>query len=285
MSRPIRSIFISDVHLGCKYANAEALLAFLKGQQPEFLYIVGDFIDGWRLKRSWYWNDTYSFLIRRVLKMMKRGTQVFYTPGNHDEFLRRFLSTLGSVRITDEVIHVTADRRRLLVLHGDQFDVVVRHARWLSLLGDYGYDGLLVLNRIYNSWRRRLGFGYWSLSAFVKQRVKQATTFVSNFEDVATKYAASKGCQGVVCGHIHTPAHRERNGIAYYNTGDWMENCTALVEYQDGTFEVIHRPAHLGAQPAVPFTEIAAEFAEEIHTLLEPPLPGEPAERPIAQVV
>jgi UDP-2,3-diacylglucosamine pyrophosphatase LpxH len=242
--RPIRSIFVSDLHLGCKYANAAALLSFLKEQQPRYLYLVGDIIDGWRLRRGWYWDDSYSFLIRRVLGMLKTGTIVRYTPGNHDEFLRHFIDSLGSVQIADEFIHHTADGQRVLVTHGDQFDSVVRHARWLSLLGDVGYNALLALNRWFNLARRCCGFGYWSLSSAIKRQVKSATNFISDFEEVVTRHAASKGCDAVLCGHIHTPIISQRNGVRYLNCGDWVESCTAIVEYTDGTFELIHRPSH-----------------------------------------
>ena len=238
----IRSIFVSDVHLGCRYTHADSLLAFLRNHQPQYLYIVGDFVDGWRLRKGWYWNDTYTFLFKRIVDMMKRGTKVFYTPGNHDEFLRDFIENLGSVQLADEFIHVTADRRKLLVLHGDQFDACVRHAKWLSHLGDVGYNLLLGLNIVFNGLRRRLGFGYWSLSQAIKRRVKQATCFIDNFEEVVTRHAAQRGCAGVVCGHIHTPKILDINGLTYYNTGDWVESCTALVEYSDGSFELLYRP-------------------------------------------
>lgn len=238
----IRSIFISDVHLGCRYTHADSLLAFLKNHQPQYLYIVGDFIDGWRLRKGWYWNDTYTFLFKRIVDLMKRGTRVFYTPGNHDEFLRDFIENLGSVQLADEFIHVTADQRRLLVTHGDKFDACVLHARWLAHLGDAGYNLLLGINIVFNALRRRLGLGYWSLSQYIKGRVKQATCYIGNFEECVTRYAAERGCEGIVCGHIHTPKILERNGIAYYNTGDWVESCTALVEYADGSLELLYRP-------------------------------------------
>jgi UDP-2,3-diacylglucosamine pyrophosphatase LpxH len=240
--KTVRSIFISDAHLGCRYTHAEALLAFLRNHQPQYLYIVGDFIDGWRLKRSWYWSDTYTYLLKRIVDLMKRGTRVYYTPGNHDEFLRSFTESFGSVHLADEFVHVTADQRRLLVTHGDKFDAVVLNARWLSLLGDVGYNLLLGINIVFNALRRRLGFGYWSLSAAIKRRVKQATSYIGNFEDVVTRYAAQQGCSGVVCGHIHTPRIGSHGGIDYYNTGDWVESCTALVEYSDGSFELLYRP-------------------------------------------
>jgi len=240
----IRSIFVSDVHLGCRYTHAEALLQFLRAHEPEHLYLVGDIIDGWRLQRGWYWTDTYTYLLRHIVGLMKRGTRVYYTPGNHDEFLRYYLHDLGSIQIADELVHVTADGRRLLVMHGDQFDTAVRHAPWLAHLGDTGYNVLLGMNIVFNGVRRRLGMEYWSLSAAVKRRVKQATNFISNFETLITQHAADRDCAGVVCGHIHTPRIASRGGIGYYNTGDWVESCTALVEHGDGTLELLHRPWH-----------------------------------------
>ena len=240
----IRSIFVSDVHLGCRYTHADALLQFLRGHEPEHLYLVGDIIDGWRLRRGWYWTDTYTYLLRHIVGLMKRGTRVYYTPGNHDEFLRCYLHDLGSIQIADELVHHTADGRRLLVMHGDQFDTAVRHAPWLAHLGDTGYNLLLGMNIVFNGVRRRLGKEYWSLSAAIKRRVKQATSFVSNFETLITQHAADRGCAGVVCGHIHTPRISRREGVDYYNTGDWVESCTALVEHGDGTLELLHRPWH-----------------------------------------
>ncbi|MFN0052567.1 MAG: UDP-2,3-diacylglucosamine diphosphatase [Planctomycetales bacterium] len=258
--KTIRAIFISDAHLGCKHAHAEALLAFLKNHQPQFLYIVGDFVDGWRLKKRWYWTDTYTYLFKRIVDLMKRGTRVYYTPGNHDEFLRSFTENLGSVQLADEFVHITADQRRVLVTHGDKFDAVVLNHRWLTLLGDAGYNLLLGVNVVFNAIRRRLGFGYWSLSAAIKRRVKQATCYIGNFEDVVTRYAAQQGCSGIICGHIHTPKMMTLNGVDYYNTGDWVESCTALVEYSDGSFEILHRPLNstndstvgMATQPVTP---------------------------------
>lgn len=245
----VRAIFVSDVHLGCRYANTNALLSFLYQHQPDYLYLVGDIIDGWRLKKSWYWNETYSYLIRRIHDLMRAGTQVCYAPGNHDEFLRDFLDNLTSldgIQMADEFVHLTADGRRLLVIHGDQFDAVVRQARWLSMLGDMGYNALLRINQWFNLGLRLFGRRYWSLSKYIKHQVKLATCFIGQFEDVVTKHAAARDCAGVICGHIHTPLISHRNGIEYFNTGDWVESCTGLVEHLDGTFEIVHQPEHLG---------------------------------------
>ncbi|MES2789427.1 MAG: UDP-2,3-diacylglucosamine diphosphatase [Planctomycetota bacterium] len=230
---------MSDTHLGCRYARAEALLEFLNSVEPDHLYLVGDIIDGWRLRKSWFWDDVYTAIVRRILELLDRGTQVYYTPGNHDEFLRQFVRDLGQVSLSDEFIHVTADGRRLLVIHGDQFDTVVRHARWLSLVGDAGYNFLLWVNGAFNACRRRLGFGYWSLSAYIKHKVKQATSAIARFEDAVIRHARDLQCDGVVCGHIHTPTIHEHQGLMYYNTGDWVESCTALVEQSDGELRLI----------------------------------------------
>lgn len=236
----VRAIFVSDTHLGCRYARAEALLDILNHHEPDHLYLVGDIIDGSRLRKSWYWQKTYSDIIHRVLELLNRGTQVYYTTGNHDEFLRQFIQDLGEVSLADEFIHLTADNRRLLVIHGDQFDGEVRPARWLSLIGDVGYDLLVWANSVLNTCRQRLGFEYWSLSAYIKHQVKQATSAIVKFEAATVRYARSQHCDGVVCGHIHTPAIREHGELTYYNTGDWVESCTALIEQFDGELQMIH---------------------------------------------
>lgn len=241
MATRVRTLFVSDIHLGCKFARTDAFLDFLLGMQPETLFIVGDFIDGWRLQKAWYWNDTYSFVLRRLIELMNEGTKVCYTPGNHDEFLRSLRTPVGSVALCDEFVHETLDGRKLLVIHGDQFDTAVCHG-WVSRLGDVGYNALLGANTVFNFARRQMGFGYWSLSAAIKRKVKQATSLVGNFQQHLTHHATQRGCQGVVCGHIHTPVIRETNGFTYYNTGDWVESCTALIEHVDGRFELFRYP-------------------------------------------
>jgi UDP-2,3-diacylglucosamine pyrophosphatase LpxH len=272
----IRSIFVSDVHLGCKFTHADSLLAFLRNHEPQYLYLVGDFIDGWRLRKGWYWDDTCTFLFKRIVDLMKRGTKVYYTPGNHDEFLRDFIGNLGSVQLADEFVHVTADRRRLLVTHGDQFDACVLHARWLSRLGDAGYNLLLGLNIVFNGLRRRLGFGYWSLSQAIKRRVKQATCFIGNFEDVITRHARQRGCAGVICGHIHTPKIRVVNGVGYFNTGDWVESCTALVEYSDGSIELLYRHRNAAGESYDPDEAAPPDLRRATAPVFSPvPDPGE----------
>ncbi|HMP03225.1 MAG TPA: UDP-2,3-diacylglucosamine diphosphatase [Gemmatales bacterium] len=248
-----RSVFISDVHLGCRYAAADSLLHFLKESTPAHLYLVGDIVDGWRLKRRWYWPPVYNLIVKRLFKLMKRGTKIYYTPGNHDEFLRDLIDDLGGIRIQDEFIHTAADGRRYLIIHGDQFDAAVRHARWLSLIGDVSYDALLVLNQWFNRLRRRVGMGYWSLSGAIKKKVKKATCFISNYEELLGKHALARGCDGVICGHIHTPKIVTlASGAIYCNAGDWVESCTGLVEHENGRLELIYRPHEVLAEPARP---------------------------------
>jgi UDP-2,3-diacylglucosamine pyrophosphatase LpxH len=240
--RQVRSIFVSDLHLGCKYANATAFLDFLQSQQPEYLYLVGDILDGWKLKKNWYWNDTYSVILQHIMHMSKRGTKVYYTPGNHDEFLRGFGLSLGGIQIKDEFVHTTVDKKRFLVIHGDRFDHVETKARWLSAIGDVLYTQLLNGNKLFNLLRKRMGLKYWSISSCIKRKIKVITNFISDFENLVVRYATARGCSGIICGHSHTPHIKEWNGFTYCNTGDWVESCTALVEYHDGKLELLHRP-------------------------------------------
>jgi UDP-2,3-diacylglucosamine pyrophosphatase LpxH len=235
-----RTVWISDTHLGTSGCNAELLHDFLHSIKPETLYLVGDIIDGWRLKRGWYWPPRHNDIIRRVLKLANKGTRVVYIPGNHDEALRDYAGlAFGGVEVMSEAIHVTADGKRLLVLHGDEFDGVVLYARWLAFLGDAGYSVLLRLNVTFNAVRRRFGLPYWSLSAYIKHRVKNAVAFISRFEEVVAHAARERGVDGVVCGHIHSAEIRDFDGITYMNDGDWVESCTALVEHADGQIEIL----------------------------------------------
>lgn len=240
--RKIRTIWISDCHLGCQHSHSDKLLQFLKHKNPVYLYINGDFLDGWRLKRKWYWSNDYNLIVRRILGMVKKGTKVFYVVGNHDEFFRNimdFANEFGNIHFTNEVIHETVDGKKLLVIHGDKFDTVIRHVKWLAFLGDIGYDILIQINRLLNNTRRLLGLEYWSLSKLVKQKVKEAANFISSFETILCDYAKKQGCDGVVAGHIHTPADKIISGMRYYNCGDWLENATAIIEYEDGEIELI----------------------------------------------
>jgi UDP-2,3-diacylglucosamine pyrophosphatase LpxH len=251
--RRVRSVWLSDIHLGTRDCQAEALLAFLDAVDCEFLYLVGDIIDFWRLERAPHWPQRHSDVIRAVLSKARAGCTVTLIPGNHDEYLRRFCDLqLGNMLVVREAVHRTADGRLLLMLHGDEFDGVTRYHRWVARTGDVGYELLLTVNRWFNTARRILGFPYWSLSAYVKWKVKRAVDFVVDFEQAVAREAVRRGMDGVVCGHIHRAALRDVQGVLYANTGDWVESCTALVEHGDGTLELLDlvtlaAPAHRAA--------------------------------------
>lgn len=235
-----RSVWISDIHLGTPGCKAELLLDFLKSIECETLYLVGDIVDGWQLKKGWYWPARHNDVVRCWLKMAKHGTRVIYVPGNHDELFRDYAGlNFGGIEVVRQCIHITADGRSLLILHGDEFDGVVLCARWLALLGDQAYALLLKLNGVINRVRRMLGKPYWSLSALLKKRVKNAVEFISNFEQAVAYAAYEQGADGVICGHIHTAEVRQIGTVTYYNDGDWVESCTALVEHADGRMEII----------------------------------------------
>ena len=257
-----RTVWISDTHLGTAGCNAELLHDFLHSIKPETLYLVGDIIDGWRLKRGWYWPPRHNDIIRRVLKLANKGTRVVYIPGNHDEALRDYTGlAFGGVEVMQEAIHVTADGKRLLVLHGDEFDGVVLYARWLAFLGDVGYSVLLRMNVWFNALRRQFGLPYWSLSAYIKHRVKNAVAFISRFEEVVAHAARERGVDGVICGHIHSAEIRDFDGVLYMNDGDGVESCTALVEHFDGRIEILDWAArtkalHAAASAPVPVSRL-----------------------------
>ena len=235
-----RTIFISDVHLGTAGCNAAMLLDFLKHHECETLYLVGDIVDGWQLRKGWYWPQAHNDVVRAVLKMAKHGTHVVYVPGNHDEHFRDYVGLeFGGIELQEEDIHLTADGRRLLVIHGDQFDNVVLYHKWLAFLGDGAYSMLLRSNVWVNWVRRRLGLPYWSLAAHMKKRVKNAVQFISRFEEVVAHAAADRRVDGVVCGHIHSAEIRRFGDVTYYNNGDWVESCTALVEHGCGNMEIV----------------------------------------------
>lgn len=236
-----RTIWISDVHLGTRGCKADVLLDFLRHTDSEFLYLVGDIVDGWRLKRTWYWAQSHNDVIQKVLRKARKGTKVVYIPGNHDEALRDYLDLqFGGITIVGETIHETADGRRLLILHGDAFDGVMRYARWLALLGDWAYNTMIMVNHYFNRGRRLLGLKYWSLSAFLKAKVKNAVEFISRYEQAVAAEARRRNVDGLVCGHIHHAEMREIDGVLYCNDGDWVESCTALVEHFDGRLEILH---------------------------------------------
>ncbi|MGG5817662.1 UDP-2,3-diacylglucosamine diphosphatase [Falsiroseomonas sp. HW251] len=238
--RRYRSVFLSDTHLGTRGCRGDFLVDFLRRTECERLYLVGDILDGWRLRKSWYWDHHHDEAIRLVLKAARHGTQVTYIPGNHDEVLRGWLGLeVAGIRLAREAVHPGADGRRFLVIHGDEFDCVIRYAKLLAHLGDRAYGMALVANRWFNAARRRLGYPYWSLSQWLKRRVKEAVKAVDRFEVALAQEAKRRGLDGVVCGHIHHAEMRVVHGVLYMNDGDWVESCTALVEHEDGRFELL----------------------------------------------
>ena len=249
--RRYRTIWISDVHLGTKGCNAALLIDFLDHTDSETMYLVGDIIDGWRLKKKHYWPAEHNDVVWRVLKRAKRGTRIVYIPGNHDEMLRPFSGMdFGGVEIRRAAFHDTADGRRLMVLHGDEFDAVMLAHRWLAVVGDALYHVLMGLNRWVNMARTALGLPYWSLSKVAKHKVKNAVEFIGRYEEVVARAAGERGVDGVVCGHIHTAEIRAFGDIVYYNDGDWVEGCTALVEHHDGRMEILHWAVEVAARSA-----------------------------------
>lgn len=235
-----RTIFISDIHLGTRGCQAAILLDFIKTVRCDQLYLVGDIVDGWKMKSGLYWPQTHNDVVQKLLRLSRRGVEVIYVPGNHDDRARDFCGVhFGGVRIVRDAIHVAADGKRYLVTHGDQFDGVIEHARWLAFAGDWGYRVLLSANTAINRVRRRMGFGYWSFSAAVKVKVKNALQFIENFEQALADEARRRGVDGVICGHIHKAEMRDIDGIRYINDGDWVESCTAAVEHMDGRFEIL----------------------------------------------
>ncbi|QCO03227.1 UDP-2,3-diacylglucosamine diphosphatase [Azospirillum argentinense] len=246
-----RSIWISDVHLGTRGCKAEYLLDFLKHNESDHLYLVGDIVDGWRLRKTWYWPQAHNDVVQKILRRARKGVQVYYIPGNHDEAARDYAGLqFGGVQVVEEMVHVTADGRRLLVTHGDRFDVVVKYARWLAFIGDNAYVVLLQANTLFNWVRRKLGFPYWSLSAFLKHKTKTAVEFIGNYETALGDEARRRKVDGVVCGHIHTAEIRDMEGILYCNDGDWVESCTALVEHPCGRLEIIDWAADIRRRTA-----------------------------------
>jgi len=236
-----RAIFLSDIHLGTRDAKTEFLLDFLKHTDSEYLYLVGDIIDLWKVRSGWYWTPQMSEVVQLVRDKAKRGTRVMYIPGNHDEMLRDYTgSYVDGVHLAENAIHETACGRRFLVTHGDEFDCIVTHNKWLAYIGSGTYDLLLRINHHYNYLRRKLGFRYWSLSAYLKQKVKNAVQYIGNFEKIVAMEAERRQVDGLICGHIHHAAMRNIDGYLYNNTGDWVESCTALVENHDGNLQILH---------------------------------------------
>lgn len=238
--RSYRTLFISDVHLGTRTSQAEMLLDFLKHIDAETIYLVGDIVDFWRIRRGAVWPQTHNDVLQKLLRKVRKGARVVFIPGNHDEGIRDYAGMhFGGIEIERQALHVAADGRRFVVLHGDEYDVIVRYARWLALLGDRGYEFALWCNGPLNFIRRRLGLGYWSLSAYLKHRVKRAANFIGAFEQNLAEEARRRQVDGIICGHIHHAASRMIEGIHYINTGDWVESCTAIGETESGEMELI----------------------------------------------
>jgi UDP-2,3-diacylglucosamine pyrophosphatase LpxH len=245
-----RTAWISDVHLGTRSSNAGAFLDFLRDHEFETLYIVGDLIDTWQMRRGIYWPQQHNDVIQKLLRKSRKGTRIVYIPGNHDEFLEGFCGYYGHIAIAKHFIHTTADGRRILVIHGHELDTVVQNARWLAFAGDLGYQFLLSLNPLINFVRRRFGLGYWSLSAYAKKRVKDAVNFIGEFENAIARYGEQYSVDAVLCGHIHNAGIRQIGAVTYYNCGDWVETCSALVENFDGSIELLNFNPFLAAAAA-----------------------------------
>jgi len=236
----VRSIWVSDLHLGAKSSRPDCLLDFFRHYKADHLYLVGDMIDGWRLKKNWFWDQLHNDVIQKVLRQARKGTQVSYIPGNHDQFARDHIGLkMGEIEIKRSCVHQTADGRRLLILHGDEFDSIVTHAKWLAVLGSGAYEASVVLNRWVNAIRETMGLRYWSISNYLKHKVKNAMQFIDNYEQAVAEEAQRRKVDGVICGHIHRADMKRIGEIDYYNTGDWVESCTALVEHFDGRMELV----------------------------------------------
>jgi UDP-2,3-diacylglucosamine pyrophosphatase LpxH len=257
-----RSVWISDLHLGTPGCQAHALLDFLKQVHCEHLFLVGDIVDGWQLRRRWHWPQAHNDVVQKLLRKARKGTRVVFIPGNHDEFARRYVGhAFGGIEVAEDWIHETADGRQLWITHGDLFDGVVQCAKWLAHVGDHLYEFTLRLNSHLNRWRARLGLPYWSLSRYLKFKVKRAVSYVGDFEAAVAREARRRGVHGVVCGHIHHAELREIDGILYANDGDWVESLTALVEHGDGRLEIVDWSARMAAQRATAALPAAAVAA------------------------
>jgi UDP-2,3-diacylglucosamine pyrophosphatase LpxH len=237
----VRSIFLSDIHLGARACQAERLLEFFRDHESEHLFLVGDIIDFWAMKRGIFWNTRHNTLVQKILKRARHGTQVVLVPGNHDEALREHVGvSFGHIRLLYDHVHTAADGKRYLLTHGDEFDQVTKYHRWAAALGDNAYAFAVRLNALLSWIRRRLGIsGYWSLAGYAKRKVKSAVGFIFNFEESVARYVKERGVDGVICGHIHAAAIKEIDGITYINCGDWVDSCTAILEHQDGRMELV----------------------------------------------
>ncbi len=235
------SIFISDVHLGSKGSQADKLIDFLNRTTSDAIYLVGDIIDGWQLNKKWYWPDSHGKVIKKIIQLSEEGRKITYISGNHDDFIRKFGNlTIGKIKICSETIHRSIKNNKYLVIHGDQFDNVINHANWLALIGDFFYNLTLIINRYYNKFTQFFGFEYFSISAFLKRRVKLLVNFISKFENRISLATSNRNLNGVICGHIHHAEIRKIGNIEYFNCGDWVESCTALVENINGEMELIN---------------------------------------------
>ena len=241
----VRTVWISDLHLGTPGCQAGPLLDFLRTVECDTLFLVGDIVDGWQLRRSWYWPQAHNDVVQKILRKARKGTRVVFVPGNHDEFARTYLGhCFGGIEVVEDWTHRTADGRLLWVTHGDLFDGVIQCAKWLAYVGDWAYELVLRLNRHVNRLRGRLGLPYWSLSKYLKLKVKRAVSYVSDFEQALAREARRRGVHGVVCGHIHHAELRHIDGVLYANDGVWVESLTALVEHADGRLEIVDWSHH-----------------------------------------
>jgi UDP-2,3-diacylglucosamine pyrophosphatase LpxH len=255
--RHYRALFISDVHLGTKGCQAERLLEFLRDHDADVIYLVGDIVDGWQLKSGWYWPQPHNDVLQKLLRRARKGARLVYIPGNHDEFLRGYFGVhFGGIEVVVDTVHEAADGKRYLVTHGDRFDMVVKHARWLAPLGDHAYSLSVLTNKAANWVRRRFGLSAWSLSKWAKLKVKNAVNYTGEFELALAAQARRQHYDGVICGHIHHPAIRDIGGVRYVNCGDWLESCTVVAEQQNGELEILSFAQ--SAQPAVAYRARAA---------------------------
>jgi UDP-2,3-diacylglucosamine pyrophosphatase LpxH len=251
----VRSIFLSDIHLGTRACQADSLIDFLRLYSSEYLFLVGDIVDFWSMRRGIHWTATQNTVVQKILRRARHGEKVFFIPGNHDEALREYFDTsFGDIRVVKEWVHTAADGKRYLLLHGDEFDQVTRYHRWVAILGDVSYNLLVRINTWLSLLRRSFGIsGYWSLAGYAKRKVKHAVSFIFDFEESVAHAARDRGADGVICGHIHCAAIKRINGVDYINCGDWVDSCTAVVEHLDGRLEVIHHrlaPPPAASEPA-----------------------------------
>lgn len=272
MPTRVRSLFLSDIHLGTRGCKAEQLLEFLRDHEADYTFLIGDIIDFWAMHRSIHWTSAQNTVVQKLLRRARHGERIFLIPGNHDEALRQFDDTnFGNIQVVREYIHTAADGRRYLLIHGDEFDQVTRYHRWVAVLGDMAYNELVRINGWLSWLRRRLKRpGYWSLAGYAKRKVKSAVSFVFDFEESVIHAARERGMNGVICGHIHSATIRDAGGITYINCGDWVDSCTAIVEYHDGRMELIEHhstftlPATHTAPTSMPQPALAMAMAQNM---------------------